>query len=170
MLVGEAGGRRLLHRVWGGRRQLQKMLVYRFNNCLFIGCSPVGLVNDGPVGSRSSVIWVHSPWVEAIEFGVLDVWSKPFPPQGEAGSWRFPPNVGAVAQGGVCGEGASQLFLPVAGWVFSVLCNVYESLNLSPDLSQRESICIECILGVSMGGGKFGSLLCCHLGEDQEGF
>lgn len=77
-----------------------------------------------------------------------------------------PLNVGAVPQGGVCGESVSRLFPPVLGWVFSVLHNVYESLSLSPDLCQRESICIECILGVSMGGGKFGSLLCCHLGED----
>ena len=100
----------------------------------------MGLVNDGPVGSQSSAIGMHIPWVEAIEFGVLDVWSKHFPPQGEAGSWRSPLEWGCCAMGRVCGESVSQLFLPILGWVFSELHNVQESLDLFPDFSKRESI------------------------------
>ena len=36
----------------------------------------MGLVNDGLVGYQRSMSWGHIPWVKAVEFGVLNVWSK----------------------------------------------------------------------------------------------
>lgn len=61
-----------------------------------------------------------------LEVGVLNVGSKPFTPQGEAGSWEFLPNCVelCVGGGGVCGESLSQPFLSLSRWTFVYLLNV----------------------------------------------
>lgn len=40
--------------------------------------------------SQSQVLWGPFPQVEALNVGAPDMWSKPFSPEGEAGSWVFP--------------------------------------------------------------------------------
>lgn len=38
------------------------------------------------------------PWVGALKVGVRDMWSRPFAPQGEAGSWGSPTSCLALCQ------------------------------------------------------------------------
>ena len=51
-----------------------------------------------PIDYESLVIWGPIPKVAALNPGALDVWSKPFAPQREAGSWGFPPNCMVLCQ------------------------------------------------------------------------
>lgn len=47
------------------------------------------------------MFWKPIPQVEVLKVGVLDFGSKPFTPQGRAGSWELPFNCMALGQGWV---------------------------------------------------------------------
>ena len=71
-------------------------------------------MNASPIGVLGAI-----PQVEVLKVKALDVGSKPFTPQGEAGSWEFPSNSMVLRQDGVYGETVSQPVLPISMWVFS---------------------------------------------------
>lgn len=45
------------------------------------GCTPHWLSEQG--------VWEPVPWMRVLRVGALDVWYKPFIPQGRSGSWKF---------------------------------------------------------------------------------
>lgn len=84
----------------------------------FFNVVPRSLANAEP----HRVIWEPVSWLAAIKVGVLNVQSKSFSPQKEAGSWGMPPNYKAlrVCGGGLrYGTGMYQLFLLASMWAFS---------------------------------------------------
>lgn len=57
--------------------------------------------------------------MEVLKVGVLDIGSKPFTSQGEAGGGEFSSNCASSCRGGVYSKTVSQPLLPVSVWVFS---------------------------------------------------
>ena len=64
-----------------------------------------------------------------LKVGELDVGSKFFAPQGEAGSWGFPSDCMARAGGGVYGKSLSRPFLSISVGVVShwPMCRSYSA-------------------------------------------
>lgn len=78
-----------------------------------------------------------------LKVGAPDVRSKLFIPQGNTGSWAFPPNCTALHQAGFSGKSASQPFLPVSLWIFSHSPDVRELLSWCPGFLLRELLHIQ---------------------------
>lgn len=57
-----------------------------FKNCFFVCKYPVGVM-DTRLALKNQVLWGSVPWVRVLKVKVLHMWSKPFPCQGETGSW-----------------------------------------------------------------------------------
>ena len=65
----------------------------------FICYSLMGLADTGRVGFQSWVFLELISKVGVLKVGLVDVETKPFTPQGEAGSWGFLPNCVMLCQG-----------------------------------------------------------------------
>lgn len=52
----------------------------------------MGHMDTSPASFQSGVFWGMVTQMEVLKVGTLDVGSKPFTPQGEAGSCEFPPD------------------------------------------------------------------------------
>lgn len=116
--------------------------------------SPAELVNVSPVSYQHQMIWRSVPWVGISKVGVLEVWSKPFTLQGEAGSWGSLPIVWHCSGDGVCGESVSQPFLPVSMCVFFQPPHKQESASFWISLRGSCSMC-NFTFGSSERRGKF---------------
>lgn len=148
-------------RPWGITAANAPVLVS--NCCLFAVIMWVSWMQVSLV-FRAGCIGGHIPYVEVLKVGALDVWSKPFVAQGEAGGWSFsascmslcwrcclwweclsfsyPLHHDCILTYPVCG-GCSTTF-----WIlFSGNCFMYS-----------------CTLNIHMVEGEFRSLLYCYLG------
>lgn len=68
-------------------------------NYLFVGYSPMGHMDASSTGFQSEVFWGTVTQMEVLKFGALNVGSKPFTPQEEAGSCKFPLDCMLLCQG-----------------------------------------------------------------------
>ena len=79
----------------------------------------MGPRDTSPVGFQSEIFWESALLVGILKAGALDVGSKPFTPQREAGSWGFLPIVWCSADSGFHDKSVPQPVLCVSMWVFS---------------------------------------------------
>ena len=68
--------------------------------------------------------------------------------------------------GEVYGESVTQSSPPISIWIFYHLPNVQSSFGFFLDFFQRELLQVQPYIHVSVGGGKFRSLLYYHLGSE----
>lgn len=117
----------------------------------------------------------HSlPWERVLKAGVLDMCSKPFMPQwGGGGSL---PIAWSYARIRVFKESVFQPSFFLYLFIFTCFDSVIHpvcwshSQNLWTSLRESAPCIASCILGVSVGGGKFRSLLGHHLGPTPLSF
>lgn len=133
-------------------------------NCFFVYYSLVDLMDTSPVAFQSSVFWWPVSEVEVLKVGALDVRFKTFTFQGEDGSCKFPPCcMSPCRRWGLPQDylvSASPTYFDV-GFFLIPTCR---SCSASFWISFRENYSIwSCRLIISMGEGKFKSLLCHHL-------
>lgn len=108
--------------------------------------------------------------MEVLKFGVLQVRSKPFTPQGEL---RVVCSLSIICHpvgGDVCGEIVSQPLLPILIQNFFSFAQYIGKLvhSASFQVSFRGNCPIySCIFGMSLEGGEFWTFLCHHLVDFQ---
>lgn len=92
------------------------------------------------------------------------MWGTNPSPQGEAGSWEYPPNCMHCARGRVYDESMSQLLLLIS--VYFLVLPMCRSFSGSFCISFIDSFPMcSCTSCVSMGGEEFRSFPCHHLGQ-----
>lgn len=136
-------------------------------NCFFVSFSLMGLVDASPVCFQSLVFYRPVLQMATLKAGALDVQSKSLAPQGEAGSWvpfwLYGAALGVRLMAMLCLSLSDPFYYRYfpSGW----MCRC---LSTSFWIFRRGSCSVYiCIFGMSMGGGKFRSLLCHLLGPES---
>lgn len=152
----------------GGKGRVAMTNAYApINNWFFVCSSPVGLMNASFIGFQSLIIQGFIPWISALKVGVFDVWFKHFSFQGEAGNWGLLLNCMMSCQE----WGLWQKYIPAFPicfdvGIFSVTLHVAVTQLVSGFFSEGIAPLVSYTFDESIGGGKFRSILCHHIGLD----
>lgn len=129
----------------------------------FVCYSRVAIMNTSPIWPlRARCFGGPVFQVAALKVGALYMWPILSTPQGKAENWSsLLPQYGAVSRMGFM----ATVCLTILMWVFSQypMCRNH-SYSFWISLSRNQAM-HSCICGASVGGGKFRSLICHHLGD-----